>query len=177
MVITNLGPMYGPWPYWGWSTTEVVQQPDRVQHGWAVYQDFIRLSVPDFLDIAGRSEDAAQMKNEIGSLETKAKNRRLVGISGVAISLGSMVALSMDPQNTAASIAGLSGAITLVAGFLSSSIPSVRSQLLQGTYPTTLSPQETRSMVDDYNQKLQEELRLGTHDAIMLESGHRERND
>lgn len=177
VVVTNSGPAYGPWPYWGWSTTQVFQQPDSVQHGWAVYQDFVRLSVPDFLEIAGRGTDASQMRVEIGSLETKAHNRRMVGLAGVAISLGGMVALSIDPQNTTASLASFGGALTLTAGFLSSGFPSMRSHSLRDSYAATLSPQETRSLVDEHNENLREELRLATHDAIMLETGHRERNN
>jgi len=165
-----------PGPYRGWSTT-VIQQPDSVEHTWAVYQDFIRLNVPDFLEVAGRSERAIKMREEIDLLETKARKGTIAGLAGMAVTLGGMVALSSNPQSQPATWTTLGGVITMTGGFLGGGIPRAKAHRLQYAYPATLSPQETRSLVDLHNEKLQQELRLPIHDAIMLESGHRERND
>ncbi len=165
-----------PGPYRGWSTT-VIQQPDSVEYSWAVYQDFIRLTVPDFLEIAGRSQEAIEMKERIDLLERKSRKGTMTGLTGMAITLGGMMALSSDPQSQPASLTTLGGVLVMTGGFLAGGIPRARAHRLQYTYPATLTPQETRSLVDTHNEKLQQELRLPIHDAIMLESGHRERND
>ncbi|MEE2751235.1 MAG: hypothetical protein VX519_07385 [Myxococcota bacterium] len=164
-----------PGPYRGWSTT-VIQQPDSVEYSWAVYQDFIRLNVPDFLEIAGQAENALAIREEIQLLETKARKGAIAGFTGLAMTLGGMIALSSDPQNQPANWTTLSGVLVMTGGFLGAGIPRAKAHRLQYNYPATLTPQATRSLVDTHNEKLQQELRLPIHDAIMLESGHRERN-
>jgi hypothetical protein len=163
------------WPGWHSSTTYVHQQPDRVIRTWGVYQDFMRLNIPAFLTAVGQTEKAQERRDEIAGLQVKASRRRWIGVAGIVTSVGGAIGLSIT-ANPMASVASGVGLLAAAGGFFSAAIPDQKALALRDNYPSSFDPGEIRALVDAHNEQLRLDLRLSPSEAMMLESGRRDRS-
>ena len=163
------------WPGWHNSATYVHQQPSQVIHTWGVYQDFMRLNIPAFLTAVGRTGEAEELRDEISMLQAKGSKRRWIGVAGIVTSIGGAIGLTIT-GNPMASVASGVGLLVTAGGFFSAAIPDQKALALREDYPTSFDPGEIRTLVDAHNEQLRLDLRLSPSEAMMLESGRRDRS-
>ena len=163
------------WPGWHNSATYVHQQPSQVTRTWGVYQDFMRLNIPAFLTAVGRTGEAEALRDEISDLEAKSSRRRWIGVAGIVTSIGGAIGLSIT-ANPMASVASSVGLLATAGGFFSAAIPDQKARALRDNYPSSFDPSEIRALVDSHNEQLRLDLHLSPSEAMMLESGRRDRS-
>jgi hypothetical protein len=163
------------WPGWHNSATYVHQQPNKVTRTWGVYQDFMRLNIPAFLTAVGQAEEADALRGEISELQAKSSRRRWIGVAGIVTSIGGAIGLSITAHPMASAASGV-GLLATAGGFFSAAIPDQRAVALSNNYPASFDPGEIRTLVDAHNEQLRLDLRLSPSEAMMLESGRRDRS-
>ncbi len=163
------------WPGWHNSATYVHQQPNQVTRTWGVYQDFMRLNIPAFLHAVGKAGEAEDLRGEISELQAKASRRKWIGVAGIVTSVGGAIGLSITANPMASVVSGV-GLLATAGGFFSAAIPDQRALALRDNYPASFDPGEVRTLVDAHNEQLRLDLRLSPSEAMMLESGRRDRS-
>jgi hypothetical protein len=163
------------WPGWHNSATYVHQQPSQVIRTWGVYQDFMRLNIPAFLTAVGQVEEANALRKEIALLQAKSARRRWIGVAGIVTSVGGAIGLSITANPMASAASGV-GLLATAGGFFSAAIPDQKALALRDNYPASFDPGDIRSLVDAHNELLRLDLRLSPTEAMMLESGRRDRS-
>ena len=163
------------WPGWHSSATYVHQQPNQVTRTWGVYQDFMRLNIPAFLTAVGRTGEAEALREEIADLQAKSSRRRWIGVAGIVTSIGGAIGLSFTANPLASAASGV-GLLATAGGFFSAAIPDQKALALRDNYPSSFDPSEIRNLVDAHNEQLRLDLRLSPSEAMMLESGRRDRS-
>jgi hypothetical protein len=172
---------YSQNPYgsrWNWGTTQVVPNPISVSHSWGIYQDFRRLSVPEYLEITGEEDRANALRADILGLQRRAQRRNTAGLTGLGITLGSVAvaAWSDDPNvMSAANTSALGGSLLMITGLITSSFPRAKAESLHHSFSASLGPSETRTEVDAFNEALRVGLDLRPRDVISIEEGGRSR--
>ena len=156
----------------------MIPNPVSVTHSWGIYQDFRRLSVPEYLSINGDEDRANALQADILHLQRRAQRRNIAGLAGLGVTLGSVAvaAWSEDANvNSAANAAALGGSLLMITGLITSSFPRAKAESLHYSFPTSLRPTETRAEVDAFNEALRIALDLRPRDVISIEEGSRSR--
>jgi len=135
----------------------------------------MRLNIPAFLTAVGQSDNAEALRMEIAELQTRSSRRRWIGVAGIVTSMGGAIGLSLTANPMASAASGV-GLLATAAGFFSAAIPDQRARNLRDSYPSAFDPSEVRALVDAHNEQLRLDLRLSPAEAMMLESGRRDRS-
>jgi hypothetical protein len=163
-------------PY-GWiEPSVVVQQPARINHGWALYQGRDRLDLLTFLDLTGEVQAKAAAEQALKRYRRRGSLWFTVAGIGLAGVLGGMVALDQARTPDQAWVANqvlLGGSLASVAGLVVGSIPRGKADRLQRIPAASLRYQEARTLADRHNDALREELGLTPAEVWSVEQQDR----
>lgn len=163
-------------PY-GWiEPSVVVQQPTRVNHGWALYQGRDRLDLLTFLELTGELQAKADAEQALKRYRRRGTVWFSVAGVGLAGVLGGMIALDQARTPDQAWVANqvlLGGSLASVAGLVVGSIPRGKAERLLRVPSASLRYPEARALADRHNDALREELGLTPAEVWSVEQQDR----
>jgi hypothetical protein len=158
----------------GYGTGVVVSEPVSTFRTWGVYRGPQRLSVPDFLTIAG----ATQERDDLVATITKARRASHVWFGGAAVGMAAIVtglvgmgAAKKLPTYRQYNYIALSGTGATIGCLLGASFPAAKASRLYRYPGTTLNSDEANALAHSYNEKLRNELSLQPDEAWLLDLG------
>ncbi len=150
-------------PY-GWvEPSVVVQQPTRVNHGWALYQGRDRLDLLSFLELTGELQAKAAAEQALKRYRRRGSVWFSIAGVGLAGVVGGMIALDQARTPDQAWVANqvlLGGSLASVAGLVVGSVPRGKAERLQRVPSLSLRYPEARALADRHNDALRDELGL-----------------
>ena len=141
---------------------------------WGVYRGPQRLSTPDFLQLAGATQQRDDVVREINRLQRTAKGWYVVAGTGVAGVLTGLIGMATaEEMNTYGTfnLVSLGGTIVTIGGLFGASFPGSKAQRLYKYPGNTLSSDEANDLAYAANERLRQELEIAPNEAWLLDLG------
>lgn len=162
-------------PFIGVGTTYVVENPVTEYQTWSVYQGSARLTVPTYLDLVGRTADAAKLRRKVTNRRTGAHALLGVMIGGFAASLtGTSVFLrarTLEERSAGVAFA-VGGGLTALFSFTGSVGLAGEARRLRWDFPSQFDG-GVQSAVSAHNAALRDRLGLAPGEVRAIDAATR----
>ncbi len=165
-----------PWvPFVGVGTTYVVTEPVIEYKTWSVYQGSARLTVPTYLDVVGRTDDAARLRRRIQHRRVGSGVLLGAAAGGLIAAVGGGFAYmnARDGYERAGSSAmALAGGLTALMSVSGSFGLASDARRLRWSFPGSFDG-GIQDEVRAHNDRLRQDLGLRASDVRPLDEGPR----
>ncbi|MDP6935526.1 MAG: hypothetical protein QGG40_21585, partial [Myxococcota bacterium] len=160
-------------PYW-WISDSRDLESNNSPIRWSIYRGLARLSVPDFLETTGQSQQLNSVNRDIDTARKKSKVWFAAAGLGASALTGSLAAMaSAQDYDTYVSWnrLALGGAAISGLGLLAASFPATEAAHLNRFPETVMNIEEAQQLVEAHNSSLREELDLTADQVLVVELG------
>jgi hypothetical protein len=158
----------------GLGTGVVVTDNISTFRTWGVYRGPQRLSTPDFLTLAGATQERDALVQEIRKQRANARRWYIgagVGVAGVVAGLvGMATAKDIDAYNRFNQVS-LGGTILTIGGLFGASFPGSKAERLYKYPGASLSSDQANDLAHAANETLRQELDIAPNEAWLLDLG------